>query len=415
MSTLQQTPKRILYIQRPYGGGSSISLLELVKGLNKKKYTPIVLFYQDNVFRERYEKAGIQVISFRDKQSIPDRENGDTNKLYLRSLKEILFTILPLIARIISIIKSHKIDLVHQNLGFDKAAIIASKLTNTPQICHFRHFSKVSRSKHFLSKMVDSGVYISESIKQYYQQQGTNIQSTDVIYNPVAFNNCVRNTSAQHIKNELLIPLKDKVVTSVGRVTPWKGQFYLLKSIETILKNHDYQDIKILMVGTTGDSKEDLDYLDKLKALAETPLLKGKVIFTGQRDDIDRIMSGSDIVIHSAIEPEPFGRVIAEAMAAGTPVIASNAGGVAEIVDNKVTGLLVQPKNQQALAEAIISLLNSKSLSLSLSEKAKVTVENRFSVEKHIECIEALYYRTIKQREVVYPKGSENKKIIKEC
>ena len=81
-----KTPKRILYIQRPYGGGSSISLLELVKGLDKTKFTPIVIFYQDNAFRDCYEKAGIKVACVNEINAI-SRFKKTSGNSFLRSIK----------------------------------------------------------------------------------------------------------------------------------------------------------------------------------------------------------------------------------------------------------------------------------------------------------------------------------------
>ena len=88
--------------------------------------------------------------------------------------------------------------------------------------------------------------------------------------------------------------------------------------------------------------------------------MSDRVILTGVRSDIPRIMAASDIVVHSASEPEPFGRVIVEAMAAGRPVVATAAGGVLDIIEDQVTGLLVPSKNVTLMAKAIQQFLQNE-------------------------------------------------------
>ena len=397
MMKKNKTPKRILYIQRPNGGGSSMSLLELVKALDKKQFTPIVLFYQDNVFRDHYECEGINVICVKGFNAIPPREHGAKNKFYIRSINELFFTTLPLVIYLVWIIKKNNIDLVHQNLGFDKAAMIASVITRTPQVCHFRLFSGISKTKKFLSGFVDAAIYISESIKNHYSKYHSELTSSQVIYNPIARNNYNKKDVRKLLKQELFIPENNLIISNVGRITPWKGQLYFLQALKEVIKKNP--NIKVLIVGSTRDTQKDLDYFSSLKGFTlQTPELKDKVIFTGLRTDVGKIMAASDIVVHTAIEPEPFGRVIAEAMAAETPVIASNEGGVSEIIEHHVTGVLIAPKNIIELQNAILELINSNELSKSISIKAKDFVLQHFSIEQHSKNMQQLYSKVLLNR-----------------
>ena len=122
-------------------------------------------------------------------------------------------------------------------------------------------------------------------------------------------------------------------------------------------------------------------------------------------------MSASNLVVHSAIEPEPFGRVIAESMFAGTPVIASQAGGVTEIIEHRVTGLLVNPKNTTELCNAMLELINSDELTSSISRSAKQYVCRQFSIENHIEKIQELYVKIFRHREQRIPISSVDEQV----
>ena len=89
-----------------------------------------------------------------------------------------------------------------------------------------------------------------------------------------------------------------------------------------------------------------------------------------------------DILVHASIKPEPFGRVIVEAMASGTPVVASKSGGCVEIIENGVDGFLVEPGDTDEMAQAVETLLRNKGISDEFSKRGKEKVFREFSLEK---------------------------------
>jgi len=115
-----------------------------------------------------------------------------------------------------------------------------------------------------------------------------------------------------------------------------------------------------------------------------------RVRFLGFRSDVPALMGGVDIVVHSSIQPEPFGRVIVEAMLAGTPVIATKAGGALEIVTEGDTGLLVPPGDAAALSQALGRLTADVSLRERLASAALAEARARFSPESCFPRIEAV-------------------------
>ena len=119
--------------------------------------------------------------------------------------------------------------------------------------------------------------------------------------------------------------------------------------------------------------------------------LKDNIIITGFRSDVPQIMAASDLIVHSASEPEPFGRVVVEALAAQRPIIATAAGGVLDIVKDQETGLLVPPKDSKAMGEAIHCLIKDRERGQRMGELGHEDVKDRFSVERHIQQIEAVY------------------------
>ena len=108
---------------------------------------------------------------------------------------------------------------------------------------------------------------------------------------------------------------------------------------------------------TIYETEGHAGYSDRLRRRAVDLGLGGSVHFLGNRDDVPEILAALDVLVHCPTAPEPFGRAVAEAMAVGKPVVAARAGGLPEIVEHEVTGLLVPPGDVAACAAAVTRLL----------------------------------------------------------
>jgi glycosyltransferase involved in cell wall biosynthesis len=132
-------------------------------------------------------------------------------------------------------------------------------------------------------------------------------------------------------------------------------------------------------------------YADRLMRRAVDLGLGGRVHFLGNRDDVPEILAALDVLVHVPSAPEPFGRVVAEAMAVGKPVIAARAGGLPEIVEDEVTGLLVPPGDVAATAAALTRLLRDPALRARLGAAGRRQAEQRFDPGMHAERVMAAY------------------------
>ena len=141
---------------------------------------------------------------------------------------------------------------------------------------------------------------------------------------------------------------------------------------------------------------ETLPYKQALVDLTEELGIAEKVIFTGFREDIPEIMSILDILV-LASWMEPLGMVQLEAMALEKPIIASNAGGPKEVVVDKQTGILVPPKDPQALANAVIELVKNNKLSY-MGKTGRQRVERSFSLDSHVQKVERLYEEILSKK-----------------
>jgi glycosyltransferase involved in cell wall biosynthesis len=166
----------------------------------------------------------------------------------------------------------------------------------------------------------------------------------------------------------------EKIVFFIGRHVHEKGIQVLIDSIPSILEA--YEKIKFVI---GGDGPMTLELRDRVQRMK----LNHKVIFTGYMEEEDKINSYK--VADAAIFPslyEPFGIVVLEAMAAGCPVVASDIGGITEIINHKTTGMKFMSSSISSLKENLISVLMDKELSSRLTTNGKLEIEKRYSWDK---------------------------------
>ena len=167
------------------------------------------------------------------------------------------------------------------------------------------------------------------------------------------------------------------MVSIVGRITPLKGHTYFIQSMAKVIRHIPH--VKIQIIGDAPAKKES--YRQELELLVARLGLKDKVDFLGNRGDVPQLLAQSDVLVLSTVTQEAFGRVILEAQAIGVPVVATHVGGVVDIIDDEQTGLLVMPKDTDAMAKAVIRLLQDKALVERLTKTAKQKLLNNFTLE----------------------------------
>jgi glycosyltransferase involved in cell wall biosynthesis len=154
-----------------------------------------------------------------------------------------------------------------------------------------------------------------------------------------------------------------RTIGAIGRLTPWKGQDVFLRAFATVAAGAPWLEARIIGAALFGED----DYAGRLCDLARDLGIGDRVTFTGFVPDVARELSGLDILVHSSVVPEPFGQVIVEGLAAGVPVVASDAGGPAETITDEENGLLVPPGDEAALAGALRRLIADAGLRARLS------------------------------------------------
>lgn len=289
------------------------------------------------------------------------------------------------ILRLARFLRKNSIDVI-QTHQFDAAIIgvLAAKLAKTPVKIVSRHHlddaALTGTKLHVtLDKWTDAKadmvIVPSEATRRYMieveQQKDSNIRVV-----PYGFDFGMLDADDEdrrRVRSEF--GLDDNfVIGCVGRFFPNKGHSYLFEAVGALVG--EFPRLKILLLGD-GDRKE-------LEEQIVQNNIADHVVFAGFRSDVPACMKAMDLLVHPSLS-ESFGQVIVEAMCVGTPVVVTSVGGVPEIVENDKTGLVVAPKDSDALREAIQSLWKDRARRTRLAEAGAASAREKFSVDKFIE------------------------------
>jgi glycosyltransferase involved in cell wall biosynthesis len=163
----------------------------------------------------------------------------------------------------------------------------------------------------------------------------------------------------------------------VGRITPWKGQHVFIEAFARAFADGDERGLIVGDALFADSGGPEAAYAAGLRHQAEHLGVADRLTFTGFVDDVPSLLATVDLVVHASVEPEPFGLVVIEAMAAGRALIASAAGGPLEIVDDGVDGVLVAPGDVAALADAMRALADDPDRRAALGAAARRAILDR--------------------------------------
>jgi lipopolysaccharide heptosyltransferase II len=276
-----------------------------------------------------------------------------------------------MVGELVKIIKEEEIDIIHARSRVPAwIAYFSARKTKIPFIttCHGYY------SEHPFSKVMGWAKFvicISNAIARHMMEDfGVPYERIRLIHRGV------------DLERFEFLPPEDKPqefrVGFIGRLSRIKGIEYFLMALAKA--RLEIPEIKAQIVGE-GKS----DYKDELLILTRRLGLSECVEFLGKRRDIKEILSKINLLVLPTITQEGFGRVIIEAGARGVPVIATRVGGVVDIIEDGISGILVPPCDSDALAEGIVKILKDKDLSLKFVRNLRQKIERSFNLEKMAE------------------------------
>jgi glycosyltransferase involved in cell wall biosynthesis len=352
-------------------GGAEHSLLDLLPAFAPQAEVQLLA---DGPFRAEVERHGVPVHVDALGASASVRKTGG----------------LPSFAAVLDVIgaarrlarRAEAFDLLYANS--QKAFVIsaiAGWLARRPVVWHLRdilgppHFSGLSMRVAIWLANQQASVVIANSraTADAFVAMGGRTQIVRVVHNGIdaaPFDAVTRDT-ARALRRDLGASEAMPLVVHVGRFHPWKGQQVLLRALALEPRAQAW----IVGAPLFGENA----FGAELRALSTSLGLDSRVRFLGLRDGVPALLKAADIVVHSSVYPEPFGRVVVEGMLAGRPVIAADDGGVTEIISNEKTGLLVSPDDVGALAGAIGRLIEDPALATAIAAQGAAHARHAFT------------------------------------
>lgn len=382
--------KRILYIESNTDGtigGSYYSLLYLLEGLNKELYEPYVLFCQDNILIPRFKEVAEEVIVYYYDPSGSNPVNSW--KAIPRFFKHIVLKQ----QELRRIIKRLMPDLVHLNNSYaaNHEWMLACYLNNIRIVAHDRGARPPAtlQTKVF-TRLLDAIISVSDAYKNIVIKEGLKPKRIRRVYNGLDAEKLVKYRSQndqRRVREELGIDHDTILVGMVGNIDHWKGQLVFAKAMDILLKQHI--DIHGIIIGKTAKGAEG--YEQEIRNFLKNSKIEENVRLLGFREDIPQLLNAIDIFVHASVEPEPFGRVILEAMVMEKPIVATKPGGPCEIIEDGVTGYLVPMNDPVYLKDAIMKYVHNPLKAKEIGIAARSAAEKRFSVSQMVEGVEDVY------------------------
>ncbi|MBI3753107.1 MAG: glycosyltransferase family 4 protein [Deltaproteobacteria bacterium] len=294
------------------------------------------------------------------------------------------------VRNILKLLKAEKIDIISTHSGRDSLlAGIAGRLSGRkPVIVRMRHLALPITSRLTYSLLPHKVVTTSEYVRQYLIS--LRIPPEKIIAAPTGVDMRIFNIDAAKdvLKKELNIDDDTNVIGTVAILRFKKGHHILIEAVPEVLKVFP----KTVFV-FAGDGPQEGNIKNKIKELN----LTDKVFLLGLRQDIPDILKSLDIFALPTLQ-ESLPQSVLQAMAMGKPVIGTKVGGVPEVVEDGTSGILVEPENPHALAEAIIGLLKDKERMKKMGDAGRKIVEEKYSVDAMVERMYNFYESLIGKR-----------------
>jgi glycosyltransferase involved in cell wall biosynthesis len=356
-----------------FGGGERV-FAQIINGLPPEKYHIFLASQPSEQFRQAIHRPQIQFLP-------------------IDFSKTLNFSLIPSLSEII---KKNEIEIVHgQGARAEFYARLANRFAGKS-----KYVSTVampvegfdvnplkkkiySFSDRFSESFVDRFLVVSDVLREkMIRGHGIPAEKVVRIYNGVEINYfSPTKKNGEMIRKEFKVGKETLLIGSVGRLVWQKGFEHLVQAIPKVL--NEFDGAKVLIVGE-GPLRNELE------ALAERLKVKEHLVFAGFRTEIDEILSAIDIlVIPSLLEGFPM--ITLEGMAMAKPIIATKIEGIREQIVDGNSGILVSPKDSDAISRAIVRLTKEIEFAKQLGLGARRRVEKEFSVEKMVAETERVY------------------------
>jgi glycosyltransferase involved in cell wall biosynthesis len=368
--------------------GASQSLLDLISHLDRRRYHPVVLLPSGGPLTSLLQAQDATIVIE------PDLAVIRRGTLRGRKIPRLVASLLPSVWKCVGHIREHAVAVVHTNTAVILTPAVAARICGVPHVWHVREtFNEFPRSWALYSRLLiwlsSQTVCNSTDVKNQFGKLIMKYGKTIVtIPNGLDVERFDRVILRPELVRERYGLNKEALIVCIGRINSWKGQEVLIAAYSLI--KDKIPPTKLLIVGDPFPGNEA--YLSALHALVQKLGLEGNVVFTGFVEDIPSLLAACTLFVLPSTNPEPFGRVILEAMAMRVPVIATRAGGPLDIIQDGISGILVPARDELALADAIQEVMTRPPDAWkSLQDAARERVVRFFSAERTAGAIQEIY------------------------
>ncbi len=354
-------------------GGAERELLAWLEFLDRRRIHPYVVCQDDGALHTELKKLNIPYVSF-----------------VLPAWRKLLHVFQrPLaIIRIINVIRRWHIDILHVNdYWWAPLGILAGRITGCPCLVHVRQEIEPRKVSQYWLNKGNPIVPVSHSIGDVLRNAGVSPENIHVLWSGILPQNRTQSSFSPETLGILNKIKGTPVIGTVANLFPRKGLEYLVQAIEDLTKA--FPQIFLVIVGTG-----DCDYEQQLKNQVAQLKLTKQVMFAGFQDQPSCFISQFDVFVLPSVL-EGLGIVLLEAMTLGKPIVASNVGGIPEVVQHGKTGLLVNPADVESLSEALVILLNDPEKRALMGAEAKRRIEKHFSLEAMLKRLSELYSKVL--------------------
>ena len=397
--------KKILYIHHGKGlGGAPLSLLYLIKNLDKTKYHPVVLFLYNSEMLQLYESNGIEVFGPVGLSDFPHTKIFNYKwyhfHLFLKSCLHYFYTIFRIADYWLDKIKP---DLVHLNTSSLIAWARVAKKRGIPVVFHVREpLAKgyFGVRKFFVKKSVGKYSDVIMPICKNDAKPWFNFSKVQIVYNAVDSNKFDKNISENVFLSKYNLSKYSPKILFLGGLSQEKGTLVILQIFKKLLQ---FRPQVQLLIGSYFDLKISTHlslkryfpaqiYNVKIKKILDK--VKNSIVFFGPINNVEEALAACDVLVFPSTVGH-FARPIIEAGFMCKPVIAANLPPLDELVINGETGFLIDINNQEQWVEKLHALLTNKSLNKRIGEKAYKFCLKNFDINKQLDSVHQCYCKLL--------------------
>jgi len=358
--------KRILVVDHAeIVGGAELYVLELFERLNRERYS--VCFVTSSIaLQNLIKQKGFECELF------------TSGRLKTANPVALAYNVFSTFRKLKSILKIRQSDLIQTNtvrmhiIGALLAYILHKPLV---WIIHSYDFNKFLFK--ILSPIPKTIIFVSQSVQQGYISVIPKNNKTFVLTNGFNFD-LLKMVDRSFVPRTYSVNNTTKVIGMIGRIERQKGQEYFIRSIPLILNK--YPDVLFLVVG--DPNKNQMDYYEQLCNLVKKLGIENKVVFSGHINNIYDLIGGVDVLVAPSTGDESFGRILMEALALECPVVATRVKGYTDIIEDRISGLIVPIADSVAIANAVNEIFANPELAVKMVSHGRKKIQDNYDLRE---------------------------------